>query len=170
VGGRLGYGTVPKMPPPPVDALDLQILSDQEGSVALGWLEEGVLYARFAGALSAPLGQRFAAQLRVLVGEASSVAYFSDGSLLTHYDLLARSAVTRVLLENRRKFSKIVLLVWVGGITASTRAFVSAIGEPVTLARDDAEFLTELRRVAPMAPARLASRTGARGVTGSAER
>src|SRR5688572_19137 len=105
-GGHTCYEGVPKMPPPMVNAPNLRMFSDPEGSVALGWLEEGVLYARFAGALSAPLGRMFAAQLGVMVGSVSSVAYFSDGGLLTHYDLLARSAVIRVMLEHRRKFSK----------------------------------------------------------------
>jgi hypothetical protein len=137
----------------------LQTLGDQDGHVVFGWLEEDVFYAQFVGGLSASLGTSFVSRLTALLREIPALRYFSDASQMTHYDLLARSAFTRLVLANRRKFSDIVCLMWSGGVTISTKAFVAAVGEPVTLLTDEREFRARLTSAAPMALPRLNSKT-----------
>ncbi len=126
-------------------------MADREGSVAVGWVAQGVLYARFAGGLSADLGVKFATRLQAFVEEVPSLRYFADAGALKHYDLLARSAFVRVVLANRRKFAAIVLLTWAEGISPTSTAFASVIGEPIDIVTNQIEFETRLLRVAPLA-------------------
>jgi hypothetical protein len=129
----------------------LEMLRDTEGAVILGWVGDGVFYTRLVGTLSAELGGMLAAQLRKVVAEVPSLLYFSDLSGLQTYDLLARSAVTRVLLANRRRFTDIVVLTWSQGVNAAERAFVAAIGDPISLFTDPTAFENRLLRAAPFA-------------------
>ena len=129
----------------------LEMLRDTEGAVILGWLGEGVFYTRLVGTLSAELGEILAAHLKKVVAEVPSLLYFSDLSGLQTYDLLARSVVTRVLLANRRRFTDIVILTWSQGVNAAEQAFVTAIGDPISLFTDPTEFEKRLLRAAPFA-------------------
>src|SRR6185503_16274775 len=129
----------------------LEMLRDTEGAVILGWLGDGVFYTRLVGTLSAELGEMLAAHLRKVLAEVPSLLYFSDVSSLQTYDLLARSAVTRVLLANRRRFTDIVILTWAQGVNAAEQAFVAAIGDPISLFTDPTEFEKRLLRAAPFA-------------------
>jgi hypothetical protein len=129
----------------------LEMLRDSEGAVILGWVGEGVFYSRIVGTLSVDTGEMLAARLRKAVAEVQSFRYFSDLSELQTYDLLARSAVTRVLLANRRRFADIVVLTWSEGVNAAERAFVAAIGDPISLLSDRIEFENRLLRAAPFA-------------------
>ena len=72
-------------------------------------------------------------------------------SRLTHYDLQAR----RVLLEHRVRFAKLVMLTWSGGLSAASRAFAAAIGEPCELLTNEATFQAKLFAAAPQARFRL---------------
>jgi hypothetical protein len=129
----------------------LELLQDDDGSVALGWVGEGVFYARYVGALSAQIGAAHRERVQRILCAVSSFRYFSDASDLTQYDLLARSAFTRLVLENRRKFSQLVMLTWSGGISPATAAFAAAVGEPVSILADRVEFERLLIRAAPFA-------------------
>src|SRR5579859_5883914 len=133
----------------------LEVIGDAEGSATLGWVADGVFYARFVGGLSAKIGVKYAARLQELVNQVSSLQYFSDASALQTSDLLARSAFTRVVLANRRKFTSIVLLTWPDGITQVTRAFAAAIGEPVDVLTDPLQFEKRLIHAAPLAKHKL---------------
>jgi hypothetical protein len=137
----------------------LEILQDDEGAVAIGWVGEQVLYVRLSGGLSAEIGSAFTTRLQSLCEQVSSLAYFSDASELTHYDLLARSAFVRVVLENRRKFASLVILTWPEGISPVTRNFVSVLGDPIEVLTDQAEFDAKLLRAAPQGKHRLDPRT-----------
>src|SRR5687767_13852220 len=97
----------------------LEMLRDSEGAVILGWVGEGVFYTRLVGTLSAELGDVLAAQLWAVLADVPTLRYFSDASALQTYDLLARSALTRVVLANRRRFADIVILTWSQGINAA---------------------------------------------------
>jgi hypothetical protein len=132
-----------------------EVLSDDHGSVTLGWVAEDVFYTRFSGGLSAPIGMAHAARLRDLLAGVSSLSYFADSSTLSHYELLARSAFARLILENRRKFSALVMLTWSAGATHAGDAFAAAVGEPITLLTDAREFEQRLLAVAPLAKQRL---------------
>jgi hypothetical protein len=127
----------------------LEILRDDEGAVAIGWVGERVLYAHLSGGLSAEIGSAFTSKLQSLCEQVPSFAYFSDASELTHYDLLARSAFVRVVLANRRKFASLVFLTWPEGISPVTRNFLSVLGEPIDVLTDPAEFDAKLLRATP---------------------
>jgi|GEM_PF-2700139 hypothetical protein len=132
-----------------------EVLSDDAGSVTLGWVADAVFYTRFTGGLSAPVGMAYAARLRDLLSGVSSLSYFADSSALSHYELLARSAFARLILENRRKFSELVMLTWSVGVTHDGAAFATAVGDPITLLTDAREFEQRLLAVAPLAKQRL---------------
>jgi hypothetical protein len=132
-----------------------EVLSDDEGSVTLGWVAEDVFYTRFTGGLSANIGMAHAVCLRDLLAGVSSLSYFADSSTLSHYELLARSAFARLILENRRKFSALVMLTWSVGVAHSGEAFAAAVGEPITLLTEARDFEQRLLAVAPLAKQRL---------------
>src|SRR5688500_12704903 len=92
-----------------------------------------------------------ASHLKKVAAGVPSLRYFSDVSALRTYDLLARSAVTRVMLANRRRFAEIVILTWAEGINAAERAFAAALGEPIEILTDPTEFEMRLVRAAPLA-------------------
>ena len=129
----------------------LELLRDDDGSVVLGWVGDGVLYARFEGSLSAAVGAAFAARLEAYAVEGPVFEYFSDGSALGSYDLRARSAFIRVVLAHRRKFRAIVMLTWAGGVSSAALAFAAAVGDQVDILTGGPEFHVRLRGAAPHA-------------------
>ena len=129
----------------------LEMLRDSDGAVILGWVGEGVFYTRFGGTLSAELGKKVASRLKEALSEVPLLRYFSDASELETYDLLARSALTRVILANRRRFGDIVILTWSEGINAAERGLAAAIGDPIVIVTDPVDFETRLYRAAPLA-------------------
>jgi hypothetical protein len=137
----------------------LEVVSDNDGSVTRGWVANGVYYARFVDGLSAGLGLAHVARLREILSQVDSLMYFADARALAHYDLLARSAFVRLLLENRRRFPLVVILTWAGDVTAATEAFTAAVGSIVTLVREADEFEKLLSHVAPLANQMVAPNT-----------
>ena len=137
----------------------LEVLAEAEGSVTFGWLDRGVFYTRFVGALSTEIGIKFAARLQAALDLVPSLRYFSDASALKTYDLLARSAFIRVVLANRRKFTSLLMLTWSQGITKATSAFIVALGEPVEVLTDAATFEARLVQAAPLAKQKLDPKT-----------
>jgi hypothetical protein len=138
----------------------LELLTDATGSVTFGWADDGVFFARFTRSLSARVGEAFAARLRASLPATGTIKYFADGRSLESYDLLARSAIVRVMSEHRRQFEQIHLLAWAGG--ELNHSFLSALGDSVLLSRDDVDFETRLIRAAPRARAKLAAHGDAR--------
>jgi hypothetical protein len=145
--------------------LGLEVMQDEGGAIHVGWVAPGVLFARLTGGLSAKLGAEFAAHLARLAESVPSLAYYSDASALTRYDLLARSAFVRVVMSQRKKFAEIVLLTWADGVSSTTKAFTAVIGEPITILTHAAAFESRLQRVAPMA-GKLISASGQRPMVG----
>jgi hypothetical protein len=133
----------------------LELLSDDDGSITLGWVDAGVFYARFIGVLSAGLSEKHNARLEAALERTSSLHYFADARALCSYDLAARSAFARMVLAHRSQFKSVVMLTWSPGITPVTRAYASAIGEPVEVLADDLEFEGRLLDVAPLARGKL---------------
>jgi hypothetical protein len=142
-----------------IDEGALEVFGPASGSVTLGWVGDGVFFAKFLGSLSADVGMKHAARLQSILEQVPSLHYFSDSSTLESYDLLARSAFARVVLANRRKFASITLLTWPQGITPTTLAFVAAVGDPVDVLTDSLEFERRLLRAAPLARQKLDPRT-----------
>ena len=133
----------------------LEMLRDERGSVILAWVGRNVLHAKFSGRLSEEVGLAVVARLEAGLREGRTISYFSDASALEDYDVVARSALVRLVLARRRQFDSIVMLCGSAGITPATRAFVSAVGEPVTLLTNLHEFDRLLTAAAPLARQRL---------------
>lgn len=133
----------------------LELITDAVGSVTFGWVDEGVYYARFSRCLSAKLGDAFAARLRE-AAQSRRLKYFSDGRALESYDLLARSAFVRAVVEHRRQFDELTLLSWDGAEISA--AFVTALGDRVIVARDGIDFEARLMACAPRARQKLGGR------------
>ena len=127
----------------------MDLVREPEGSVMFGWLAPGVFFARFAGRLSAALGEAHVAALKRAVDTAPTLQYFADCSQLTSYDLLARSGFVRVLLSNRKKFRDIVIWDWAGSPEQNGKTLAETVGEPVTTLKDQAEFERRLTLAAP---------------------
>lgn len=133
----------------------LQLLSDLEGSIEVGWVGKRVFLAQFYGALSENLGGQYVAYLRPLVAEGARMQYFADASRLTQYDLVARSAFFRLVLDHRRAFASMTMLTWAEGVSPMARAFAALVGEPVEILSDPLAFEGRLLRIAPEARYRL---------------
>ena len=127
----------------------LELITDAAGSVTFGWADDGVFYARFSRCLSARLGNAFAARLRAAACSCASFKYFGDARALESYDLLARSAFLRVVVEQRRKFESLTLLSWAG--TDLSPAFVTTLGDNVLVLKDPIDFEARLMATAPRA-------------------
>jgi hypothetical protein len=128
-----------------------EVFGDEQGLVAIGWVGDGVLYARFVGGLSSSVGAAFARQLQGFISQTPSLQYFADASALTHYDLLARSAFVRVVMAHRRQFTAITILTWAEGVSSASNAFAAVIGDAVSVLVDSKEFESRLLRAAPLA-------------------
>ena len=129
----------------------MELLSDKSGSVSFGWVGQDVYLCRFAGVVSQSLGARHLDCLQAVLNETAALRYFSDARDLTSYDLLARSAFVRLVLTHRKQFKELVVLTWSEGLSAASHAFASAIGEPLALLTNPAEFDRRLTQAAPRA-------------------
>ena len=129
----------------------MEEFADLEGCARIGWVAEGVLYARFERKISAEVGECVAARLLELSRKANSIRYFSDSRALTEYDILARSAIVRALLANRRHFASVVVLTWVQGVGPTARTFADAVGGLIEYLTDAQQFEARLFAAAPTA-------------------
>jgi hypothetical protein len=136
-------------------SVPFELLDDEEGSVAVGWAGDSVIYAMVEGGLSASLGVRFADHVASLVRGLTGVHYFADAALMNRYDLLARSAFVRMALANRRCFASFTLLTWPDGVSPAARAFADALGHDVVMCSLLSDFERRLLRAAPLARQRL---------------
>lgn len=141
-------------------AAPLELITDAAGSVTFGWVDDGVFYARFSRCLSAKLGDAFAVRLRDALAHCKSLKYFADARALESYDLLARSALVRVVSEHRRKFESLVLLNWEGAELSP--AFLASLGDNVIVARDPIDFEARLMANAPKARFKLVDKQDTR--------
>lgn len=141
---------------PPNPSL-LEVVSDEVGSIVVGWVAPGVLYARFSGDLTAALATRYALRLRRFVNEVTSLRYFVDTSSLERSELTARSTLARFIFENRKKFDSLVSLAWAADSTSDSsslsveKTLSTALEDSVLLLTDAEDFLTRLMRAAPLA-------------------
>jgi hypothetical protein len=133
----------------------LELVSDDEGSVTLGWVDNGVFYARFIGVLSAGLSDKHNERLEEALTRASELHYFADCRALSSYEIGARGAFLKMVLAHRSQFKSVVILTWSLGITPVTRAFAAAVGDPVDVLVDELEFESRLLTTAPLARAKL---------------
>ncbi len=129
----------------------MQELADQQGRAKIGWVADGVLYARFENKISAPVGEWVATCLTAFAQEADGIRYFADSGALTEYDILARSAIVRALLANRRRFASLVVLTWVRGVGPTARTFADALGGSIEYLTDAKQFEAQLLAAAPAA-------------------
>ena len=129
----------------------VELLNDDEGSVALGWVGAGVLYARFAGGLSASLAAAHVARLNNLLGQIRSVWYFIDATALHRYDLVACSAFVDAMHAHRSAFRSVVILAWTVGPGLAGAELASALSGSVEHLTDRSAFEQRLLQPAPFA-------------------
>lgn len=127
----------------------LELITDATGSVTFGWIDERVYYARFSHSLSARLGEAFAGRLRAVASSCCSLDYFADARALESYDLWARKAFVRVVLELRPKFESLTILGWLGAELSAS--LLVRLGGNVCVAKDAADFEARLVAAAPLA-------------------
>jgi hypothetical protein len=138
---------------------DFESLRDSEGSVMLGWIAKGVYYVRLVDGVSADLGMEHVRRLERELQTVPTLFYFTDVSSLRRYDMLARSAFLRLILQHRQKFSSLVALVGLGSASAATDALAAALGQVINLVHDPKKFDQLLVAVAPLARLLLDPRT-----------
>lgn len=106
----------------------LERISDEHGSVVMGWAHAGVFYAKFERQISVGVAQRFARRFAALIGDNIRVRYFGDSSAITGYEPLAMRAISSAMLAKRQRFDSIVVRPWKGVMGASANAFADAFG------------------------------------------
>jgi hypothetical protein len=127
----------------------LEYIRDEQGSVIVGWLQAGVIYARFSGVCSAELADGFARRFRSLVGDHAPVRYYADYSALESYDIAASVILFDVLLEKREQFQLITLRPWSAPLTAKVQAMLTTLG-CVELTASAEAFDERLRAATPL--------------------
>jgi hypothetical protein len=128
-----------------------ETLEDATGRVEIAWAEPAVLYVRVTGVLSNGLGRDFAARLGALALDHENIQYFADMSSLTAYELMARSAFVRMVLQHRRRFTSFVVLTWAEGTSTAANSIAEVIGEGLQVLTDSTEFQVRLMQAAPQA-------------------
>jgi hypothetical protein len=106
----------------------LERVSDEHGSVVLGWAHAGVFYAKFERSITAGVAQRFARRFAALIGDSIRVRYFGDSSGVTSYEPQAMTAISSVMLSKRQRFDSIVVRPWKGVMGAPANSFADAFG------------------------------------------
>ncbi|HTV25379.1 MAG TPA: hypothetical protein VMG12_42080 [Polyangiaceae bacterium] len=126
----------------------LERVSDEQGSIVLGWAHAGVFYARFERSISCGVAERFARRFSALVAGSVGVRYFGDSSAVTSYEPQAMLAITAAMAVKPQRFEAIVVRPWQGALGAPAGAFAEAVGclEFVTTA---GEFERRLRAAIP---------------------
>jgi hypothetical protein len=125
-----------------------EALNDRQGSALLGWVEPGVLYARFSQTISEDLATRFASRFGTLIADNVSVRYFTDSSSVISYDLRALAVVLHALTARRQQFQRVIARPWQAVVGERALEFAASFGclEYVTSAAD---FEARLRAAAP---------------------
>jgi len=139
----------------------MNLVRDSEGSIIYGLLEPHVYYSRFTGKLTARLGTGHLNDLQQAVDAGSGISYFADASELVSYDLLARSALVRLLLGHRKRFAEVLLLNASSAgaahaspsasASSSVQALAATVGKPVAMVDDRNEFERRLSTASPRA-------------------
>lgn len=129
----------------------METLSEAGGVIVVGWVGDGVLWAKLTGTLSATLGESYAVKLERYIKSCPGLRYFVDASSLHSYDLLARSATARVLMANRQRIKSVVVLSWSGGISPPSRAVIVALDDLVETTTSTERFDVKLTEAAPLA-------------------
>lgn len=106
----------------------LERVSDERGSVVLGWAHVGVFYARFEGSISVLVAERFARRFTALVGDDAQVQYFGDSSGIISYEPQAMAAVSAAMLSKRQCLQSIVVRPWQGVMGVAAKGFAEAFG------------------------------------------
>jgi hypothetical protein len=134
---------------------DMKTFSDEGGCVAMSWVGESVLWARFSGHLSRPLASAYAAELELRLACDTPVRYFVDASSLDSYDLLARTAAVRAVVSHRHRLRSLLVLNWSATVNAVGRAIMAAVGSPMKTTTSRPDFEASLLFEAPLALQRL---------------
>jgi hypothetical protein len=129
----------------------VETLSEPGGVIVVGWVGDAVLWAKFTGVLSASLGGSYALKLERYLKSCPRLRYFVDASSMDSYDLLARSATTRVIMAHRQRIRSMLVLMWSGDVSASSRALMVALDDTVEMTTSAELFDSKLTEAAPLA-------------------
>jgi len=110
-----------------------------------------VIYTRFDGGFSAHIGYDYAMRLGAMLAKSPSLSFFGDATRLRSCDLLARSALVRAILTNRKKFAVLAMLTQRNGLAPAGGALAGTLGETVQVFTDAAAFEMRLQKAAPQA-------------------
>lgn len=130
--------------------MGVETLSEAGGVIVVGWVGDGVLWAKLTGMLSAALGASYALKLERYIVSGPRLRFFVDASAMSGYDLLARSATARVLMAHRQRITSMLVLNWSGGVSAS-RAVMVALDDLVEVTTSSQLFDARLTEAAPLA-------------------
>ena len=100
-------------------------------------------------ATSAGLGVTYAFKLDGLLAHSGGVQYFVDASSLDSYDLIARSAMVRVLLARRPQLVSMLVLNWRGGVSSVANAIMASLDGLMKTTTGDSDFNAALEKAAP---------------------
>ena len=144
----------------------LEQIAGAEGTITLGWVGPGVMYARFERAISTALAGRFAERFAAHIGDTTAARYFADASIVLSYELTALGVIAQAVASKRAQLRQIVVCPWGGGLGAKGGAYAEALAS-VEYTTSASEFDARLIAAAPLAK-REARRTARRreGVEG----
>jgi hypothetical protein len=126
----------------------LESFDDAHGSVVIGWLVPGVLYARFAGNITLALGREYVRRLRTLVAGQEGVQYFTDYGAIESYEVRVFPIILVTLKELQGHFGRVVALPWATAPTANAQERLDAVAFLEFVATAE-EFEARLRSAAP---------------------
>ncbi|HTQ04739.1 MAG TPA: hypothetical protein VMI54_12825 [Polyangiaceae bacterium] len=127
------------------------IVSDQGGSITVEWVGDRVLYARCVGSISKELARAHARRFDAMTAGAARISYFSDGSALTRYDMLGRSAFARFVLARPGRFKSITLLTADDAVTRVVEPLTQTLAGIVHVTTSREDFELSLLSEAPFA-------------------
>jgi hypothetical protein len=131
---------------------ELEVMSDRDGAVVVGWVAPQVFYVQFVEFLSGALGMRFAMRLEKALVNSPNTQIFFDCSGLDSYDFPARDAYGRVLFCHRRRLTSCLLLARTRVVELGMQAIAVMLGANLMeVTNHRAEFLERLDRAAPTA-------------------
>ncbi len=133
----------------------LEILAKRSGAAVLGWLADDVFYVGLVGYVSSGLGSKAAARMLSKLEGSTIVHCFCNAHLSHNVDFMARSAIVRTMLTNRRRIASMTALVGTPASNVTAQAIDSVLDCGATILTDPNAFDELLVKTAPLAHLRL---------------
>jgi hypothetical protein len=133
---------------------ELQVLSDSGGSMIIGAIAPDVYFIRIVDFISASLGTRVAAQLHQELADTTQVHLFFDVEGAQGTELMARGAIMRALLAQRKRLLSVTILAREGELQARVTDWARMLTNNVLVLQSQAVFNARIREAAPGARAK----------------